>query len=522
MGEQTLTDSQAEYRYDSVPYPSRPQGVVHPEPLAIISTLFGGIPQDIENARVLELGCADGSNSIAIANYLPYTTVHGIDISAEAIRRGCHVIDELSLTNVTLEVADLRTYEVEDAYDYVLCHGLWSWVEEETQSAILRLMRRALKPEGVGLISYNTWPGWHTLRPARDIMQLVAERTDGSASALVRAGLDFLQMSAPLISQRSQIYGGMLSHATYTMEGHSESYLFHDFLAPINRPIYFRDFVNGLGSAQLQYLGEASFEQLVPYDVPEVIAQQIEVLAPDLVTLGQFHDFVRNTAFRVSLVCPEERCISRVLGFRSMGGLHVRLVGQEQAMEEGDGTSTWDTPSGVSIVAEDEGTTRILRHLDALSGSSTQVRELISKLLDHDPDEYPELAERICARLLRLYSAGLVSMSTRPFPVHVALSSRPCINRLAAFQLDNAYAGVSTAENTFVELDRFERALLLLCDGQRSHDELIHALCTLVAEDALEVTLDGSKTHDSRLIHEVIEAALPSKLEQLARLGLLS
>ena len=113
-------------------------------------------------------------------------------------------------------------------------------------------------------------------------------------------------------------------------------------------------------------------------------------------------------------------------------------------------------------------------------------------------------------------------MSTRPFPGHGTLSSRPCINRLAAFQLDNAYAGVSTAENTFVELDRFERALLLLCDGQRSHDELIHALCTLVAEDALEVTLDGSKTHDSRLIHEVIEAALPSKLEQLARLGLLS
>jgi SAM-dependent methyltransferase len=512
-----MDDAQAKERYECVPYPSKPQEFIHPEPLAVISTIFGGMAPPIDKSRVLEIGCADGSNAIAIGHYLPGTEVVGIDISREAIERGRATLKRLRLTNVELYAVDLREFQPRRAFDYVLCHGLWSWVDASTRSSLLRLIRSVLTPEGVALISYNTWPGWHTLRPARDVMQLVAERTDGNAGELVRSGLDFLELAMPHIARNQSVYGGMLSHATYTMEGHSESYLFHDFLAPVNQPFYFRDFVSALEPHGLRYLGEASFGQLMPYELPDELAERIDHLAPDLVTLGQFLDYVRNTAFRVSLICPHERVPNRSLDSSSLTKLHVRLVGQELSESTDESGAVWQAADGKHVAAVDALTREILKHCSAQSDGSLPVATLY-KLCNEATEEGPD---SVAARLLRLYAAGVVELRTRAIPSVALKNETPKTNILASFQLEEEEEGVSTANNSYVELDRFERALLTRCDGERTIEVLLEDMLGLVKSGDLEVTIGGVPAKEDSMIREVVAALLPVKLEQLARLGLL-
>ena len=47
-------------------------------------------------------------------------------------------------------------------FDYILCHGVYSWVPAPVREKILEILDRNLSPDGIGYISYNTYPGWHT------------------------------------------------------------------------------------------------------------------------------------------------------------------------------------------------------------------------------------------------------------------------------------------------------------------------------------------------------------------------
>lgn len=57
--------------YDTISYPGRALAQAHPDRLATLATLFGIKPPEVSHCRVLELGCGDGLNLIAIALGLP-------------------------------------------------------------------------------------------------------------------------------------------------------------------------------------------------------------------------------------------------------------------------------------------------------------------------------------------------------------------------------------------------------------------------------------------------------------------
>ena len=67
--------------YDSVLYPSHACAETHPDRLATLATLFGLSPAPVERCRVLELGCGDGGNLLAMAFALPGSTFVGVDLA---------------------------------------------------------------------------------------------------------------------------------------------------------------------------------------------------------------------------------------------------------------------------------------------------------------------------------------------------------------------------------------------------------------------------------------------------------
>src|SRR5262245_31918292 len=186
--------------YDEVPYDSYPYPQTHPSRLATVATLFGMNPPPVGNCRVLELGCAGGGNIIPMAEGLPESEFVGIDLSGRQIADAQQIARTLGLSNITLRHASIL--DVDESYgpfDYVICHGVFSWVPDVVREKILDICAKHLTPQGVAYVSYNTYPGWHMRGMIRDMMRFHALRfADARAQVKqARALLDFLAKSAP-------------------------------------------------------------------------------------------------------------------------------------------------------------------------------------------------------------------------------------------------------------------------------------------------------------------------------------
>ncbi|MBN9521961.1 class I SAM-dependent methyltransferase [bacterium] len=184
--------------YDEVPYESHPYAQTHPSRLAVVARLFGLDPPPVETARVLELGAAAGGNLVPVAEAFPRARCVGIDLSARQVADGDAFIKQLGLTNVELRHASIT--DVDDAYgtfDYVICHGVFSWVPTAVRDAILDVCAKRLAPNGVAYVSYNTYPGWHMRGMIRDMMRYHAMRFPDAKTRVgqARALLDFLAQS---------------------------------------------------------------------------------------------------------------------------------------------------------------------------------------------------------------------------------------------------------------------------------------------------------------------------------------
>src|SRR5262245_47574369 len=148
--------------YDEVPYEGHAFPLTHPDRLATIATLFGMRPPPPHKARVLELGCGTGDNLIPMAVSMPHASFVGCDLSAVHVARARATADRLGLDNVVIEQRDILELDRGGGeFDYLICHGVFSWVPPRVQDRILALAHELLSPQGVALVSYNTYPGWH-------------------------------------------------------------------------------------------------------------------------------------------------------------------------------------------------------------------------------------------------------------------------------------------------------------------------------------------------------------------------
>jgi cyclopropane fatty-acyl-phospholipid synthase-like methyltransferase len=158
-----LNERTADNSYDEFPYPGGTFRPTHPTHLAMIMRMFGLTPVSPKNCRVLELGCSIGSNLIPMAQDLPDSEFVGIDLSARQVEEGQGTISELGLENI--ELRQLSIMDVDESlgkFDYILCHGVYSWVPHEVQQRILEIGKQHLTDSGIQYVSYNTYPGWHT------------------------------------------------------------------------------------------------------------------------------------------------------------------------------------------------------------------------------------------------------------------------------------------------------------------------------------------------------------------------
>ena len=166
----------------------------------------------------------------------------GVDLSVQQIEAGQSIVKAMGLKNLDLRAMSITDITPEfGQFDYIIVHGVFSWVPPEVREAILRVCRENLAPEGIAYVSYNTYPGWKASDVVRDAMILNSHDAQTPEERLARAK-DMLAMLENGLSNNNPLRSA-LQQAARQVRKQSDYYLMHEHLEEVNAPCYFLEFV---------------------------------------------------------------------------------------------------------------------------------------------------------------------------------------------------------------------------------------------------------------------------------------
>lgn len=311
----TNTNDVQQTIYSELGYKSMPFPYTTPVTLEAYAALVGVSAPNPKTARVLELGATYGGNIISQALFNPDATFVGIELSQEQVEKGNEVIANAGLTNVSLIQSDIASIGSEiGTFDYIIAHGVYSWVDDGVKEALLRLIDEHLAEDGIAYVSYNTYPGWHTMEEVRQLMmfsnrdkaqfnhkeKVLHGKTIGSI-----VGSQILKYDN-LKERNSKFLGALRS-----VMQKDEYYVGHDHLEPNNDPVYFYQFNDHLEAHNLAYLCDADLTLSMVRSFDADIADTLDKLAlNDHVAQEQYLDFMLDTTFRKSIICKAKHAES--------------------------------------------------------------------------------------------------------------------------------------------------------------------------------------------------------------------
>jgi Predicted methyltransferase regulatory domain/Methyltransferase domain len=449
---------------------------------------------------VLELGCGDGGNLVPMALALPGARFLGVDSSRRAIARGRELVEALGLANVTLEAAPIEELEPPpERFDYVIAHGVYSWVEDAVRDRLLELCGAVLSERGIAYVSYNALPGGRLSGALRDMLVFHTAGLDDPAER-IEAARDLLRLLAGSWPDGHEFGSIMRRQAERLLERGGET-LFHDELAAVNEPVYFHQFVAHAVRHGLQYLAEADFFEMQTGVLPDAVSEEL-LRVEDPVRREQYLDFVKGRMFRQTLLCRSELEVDRSPDPLVVEGLAVSSPARAAGAPDGAGRVTFEGPSGSTLTTDHPLVVRALERIGESWPGAVPVRQLIP------PEAGEEDRGAICGALLRSYAGNLVQLHAAPPVLTLEAGERPEASPLARHQARSG-ALVTNLRHTSVRIDdELGRRLVLLLDGTRDRAGLLDELRAFLRESGRQVPAD-------------LDAGLERSLEGLARLALL-
>lgn len=509
--------------YDEMPYESHPYPQTHPSRLNVVATLFGMKPAPVDRCRVLELGCASGGNLIPMAEQLPGSEFIGVDLSGRQIADGQQIVQMLGLPNISLRHASIL--DVDESYgefDYIICHGVFSWVPDVVREKILDICARQLRSAGVAYISYNTYPGWHLRGMIRDMMRFHALRFAGAQTQVkqARALLDFLAKSAP---QDGGAYSTLLRSELEIIQSRADPYLYHEHLEAVNDPLYFYQFAEQAARHQLRYLGEARLTTMLAGNFGPDVQKALAVIAPNQIETEQYLDFVRNRMFRETLLVHEQTRFDWTIRTESLHGLHLttRQYFPTQVTDIlSDAPVQFQTKSGLTLSTTNPIMKAAMRVFLDRWPATISFPDL-EKAVAHLVQKAKPITEELALVLLNTYvSSDVLEFYALPIDP-VQPSPQPIARPSARARLTAGHLTIANRRHEQVKPADLERHLIPLLDGTRDRPALAEHLTTLVLHGQLNVQRDGQQLTEPAAIREALTIALDQSLQLLRQLSVL-
>jgi SAM-dependent methyltransferase len=490
--------------YDELPYPGLPFAETHPDRLATLGTLFGMTPALVNRCRVLELGCGDAGNLIPMAFALPDSRFTGIDLAGSAIARGQELAGQLGLTNLRLQQLNLLEFDSSfGEFDYIIAHGLYSWVPPPIRERILEICKAHLAQNGVAYISYNTYPGGHLRDAIRRMMQFHVRDVAGIQEKCSRARelLEFL------VEARSDqdIYNAFLRSELQSFLERSPAHFFHDELNEFNNRFYFHEFVKDASRHGLQYVSEARLFTSQAGTLPPDAMEKLRAFGQDdELVRQQYLDFVKLRNFRQCLLChstvPLER---RVDTSRVKMMLAASIAKPAAAVPDISSAAAEEFrfPKGGSMSTNHPLAKAAILHLGRVWPVAVSFSNLLHtarSLAGRDSASANEPLEEDSAwlsdMLLKLYAAHFVELHMYVPDCSTKISEKPVASALVRAQLRTGHEVTNLRHASVSMDDESGRILLSLLDGTRDRAQLLAEMsqrCDGVTAEKLDSSLEA-------------------------------
>jgi SAM-dependent methyltransferase len=245
------------------PYTTEFFAEISPGWIATTATLLGYRAPDLSRPfRWAELGCGNGLSPSIFAATNPLGEFHGFDFNPDHVASARHLADKANLSNVHFhEMSFGEVAEAEDGrfpkFDFIVAHGIWSWVAPAVRGHMVSIMRRHLAPGGFVYLSYNCLAGWAALMPLQRFLLEWARANPGGS---VERARDAIAFARELSKTDAAFFAAnpTIAARLERTQGLDPRYLSHEYLNGHWSPATFSEVADTLDEAKLGFVGSAT------------------------------------------------------------------------------------------------------------------------------------------------------------------------------------------------------------------------------------------------------------------------
>lgn len=521
-----------EAAYDAVPFPKEPRFWSEPAYISAAARLFGFVTAPVGEARVLEIGCASGGNIIPMAARHPRAHFVGIDISSKQIADAQMHADELDLRNLDFVHRNIESGASGlGSFDYILAHGVYSWIPVSLQEPLWRFCTEALKDGGLLYLSYNTLPFWHLKAPLRDFMLFHAQQVVDPARAVAES----IAAARHVAAHTPGVFGRALTDELTYLEDQDVNYIAHDHLETENHPVYVKDIFAQAQVHGLSYVSEAtptySTLRLLQRDVAERIVQY----AGDNRTLReQYTDFYTGRGFRRSLFLKQSATVSIPLDIvtSQIDTLHILYKDLPPSIDFSDTSRSCKYFQDEFFAADSDpkflpqraiaeaALTHLARILPACS-ATVPVQDVLDAFAVQT-DGSPELVEMVRAAILEFFYERKITFTTIPLQWNYDVSHPQVQRMIASDAAHGRKSSVNILHDEMYLRSETGRRLLSLLDGTRTRSELDASVLELYQEGKIAINQTPGQDLQDEQPERLVARYLDEMLLKFASLRIMS
>lgn len=463
--------------YDEIPYIFQADARTYPGKTGALGLLYGLGVEALANARILELGCAQGANILPIAERFKGSYCVGVDLSREHIASGKTILQGLGLKNIELICGDFQALDLPlHSFDYIIAHGLFSWIPEHLQIPLLQTLKGYLAPKGLAHLSFNVLPAW-SLRLG--LKHYLADLTEGLGSYTAKvdkahAFLQDLQKTPPLQGLRWKHF---LGEDLGLILRQSKHYLAHDFLEPENHPISYKDFYTLAKAQGLQILGESQLRRNILHQLHPEVQGFYRSHGSSELEWNSLYDFLNFRTFRNMLLCHENVELSPEPLPSSFAKLYFSSpLRPETPLKNLDGETVLKYIGRGELLAKNPLDKALLLALAEAYPNALSLEELLENtihhLSHHGHSFEPKAIMDITGFLFYGYTKNQIDFWTHPIradkPSDKPSALCPFAHSLNRYLAKNTQYPLINEHYEMIHLSSGQKAVLQLLDGKHS------------------------------------------------------
>jgi len=498
--------------YDEVPYESYSYPASHPDHIMTIGKLFGMVPAKLEQTRILELGCAAGGNLIPHAINNPNAKFVGVDLSKIEIEEANKHSAQLGLKNI--EFYNCSIVDVNDnfgKFDYIICHGVISWVPEFVRVKIFEICKKNLNEHGIAYISYNTLPGWNMIRTIRDMMLYHSSMFANVEEKITQARM-LLEFIKDSLENSNSPYASILKTESALLAKQADWYVYHDHLEEHNKPYYFYEFMAEAKKYNLQYLSDCSIATMYLGNMPTKTAEKLQKIN-DIVKTEQYMDFITNRRFRATLLCHDSIRLNRRLNNEDLIKYNMILNNiPEKALKNVDLNNSKDILNFFYNGNKDSKISTSSVYMKAIMYTFSEninnpinlhtLLSIANKKLKLNDNNLIELKKEFSNNIMSLFLQGYLNITLQTSRDKVNFD-KPKIAPYSYYQICNTpKKWVTNLMHEVIMLNVFEKIAFKYMNGKNDKNQLLEYIMQHISNGDLILNKEDKKIEDLKEIRK--------------------